>query len=170
MSLYKSKMTTLRNALFALGLVAVSGAAMAQSTVSLTAQSTNANLPDGQSVPMWGYFCGTPSGTGVTCTAMNGSTQSTTAWQPPLIRVPAGATLTITLNNQLSFTGTGVPTSIVIDGQVGGGLGGTPARMASPTHAPYGTTWNGTAGDATPADCTNGTGGGASSTFCPPAC
>ena len=169
MSLYKSKMTTLRNALFALGLVAVSGAAMAQSTVSLTAQSTNANLPDGQSVPMWGYFCGTPSGTGVTCTAMNGSTQSTTAWQPPLIRVPAGATLTITLNNQLSFTGTGVPTSIVIDGQVGGGLGGTPARMASPTHAPYGTTWNGTAGDATPADCTNGTGGGASSTFCPPA-
>jgi hypothetical protein len=139
MSSYKSKMATLRGALFALGIVAGSGAAMADAvTVTLTAKSTSAALPDGQNVPMWGYFC--DSGP---CTAMNGSAQ-TSGWQPPLIRVPAGSTLSLTLKNWLSF-GSGdqnIPTSIVIEGLVGGGLGDTPSTMASPIHAAQGT--NGT--------------------------
>ena len=106
-------------------------------TVTLTAAPTTANLPDGQGVPMWGYTCSAPSAN-VSCPAIN-STAS--AWKPLLIRVPAGP-LTITLVNSLP-----VPTSIVIDGQVGGGLGDAPTRMASPVHAPQGTTWPGTAGD-----------------------
>ena len=163
MSSYKTSLATLRGAVLALGLLAASGAALAQSAVTLTAQSTTANLPDGQSVPMWGYFCTAASGTGVSCNAATGAAQSGTAWQPPLIRVPAGATLTITLNNQLS-----VPTSIVIDGQLGGGLGSTPVRMVSPAHPPQGTTWPGTAGDATPGSCSDGTFGD-TGTFCPPA-
>jgi hypothetical protein len=143
-------MATLHGALLTLGLMAASDAAMAQSTVALTARPALAALPDGQNLPMWGYACGTASGTGVSCTAMNGKAQSPTAWQPPLIRVPAGP-LTITLTNQLSFAGTNVPTSIVIDGQLGGGLGGTPQRIASPTHGPQGTTWPGSLGGIDPA-------------------
>ena len=64
------------------------------------------------------------------------------AWSPVVIRVPAGATggLQINLTNQLSFTPAGgaannIPTSIVIVGQVGGGLGGVPTTTASPNHA-----------------------------------
>ena len=68
------------------------------------------------------------------------------AWSPVEITVPAGtpsapAGLTINLTNNLSFTPAAggqvntIPTSIVIMGQVGGGLGGTPTRTASPDHA-----------------------------------
>jgi hypothetical protein len=84
--------------------------------VTLTAQRTTVALPDGQVVPMWGLFCSAATAP-VTCTAVNGQPQSATSWQPPLITVPAG-TLTISLANQLP-----VPTSIVIVGQIGGGLG-----------------------------------------------
>jgi hypothetical protein len=141
---------SIRAGLAALALSAAAGPALAQSTVALTASPQTALLPDGQSVPMWGYVCGAT--TGATCTATNGGPQSATAWQPPLIRVPAGS-LTITLTNALNF-GAGdqaVPTSIVIDGQIGGGLGDTPARMPSPVHAPQGTTWPGTLGGIDPA-------------------
>ncbi len=67
------------------------------------------------------------------------------AWSPVVITVPyvsgGGTSLAINLTNNLSFTpaagGTAylVPTSIVIPGQVGGGLGGTPTVTASPSHA-----------------------------------
>ena len=76
------------------------------------------------------------------------------AWSPVLITVPTGATggLSISLTNNLSFTPAGtttannIPTSIVIVGQVGGGLGlapvttstvsaGTPTATPSPSHA-----------------------------------
>jgi hypothetical protein len=66
------------------------------------------------------------------------------AWSPVLITVPYvsnGASLTINLTNNLSFTpatgGTAnnIPTSIVIVGQVGGGLGGAPTTTLSPSHA-----------------------------------
>src|SRR5271165_4393980 len=66
------------------------------------------------------------------------------AWSPVLITVPyasGGTSLTINLTNTLSFTpaagGTPntIPTSIVIVGQVGGGLGSTPTRTTSPSHA-----------------------------------
>ena len=65
------------------------------------------------------------------------------AWSPVVITVPSGATggLQINLTNHLSFTpaagGTAntIPTSIVIVGQVGGGLGGAPTTTPSPSHA-----------------------------------
>jgi hypothetical protein len=125
------------------------GAALAQSAITLTAAPSSTILPDGQSVPMWGYSCSAPSGTGVSCTAMNGSAQSGTSWQPPLITVPSGP-LNITLINTLSFAaGSGtnnVPTSLVIVGQLGGGLGTDRATMPSPVHAAQGTSWPGTRG------------------------
>jgi hypothetical protein len=161
-------MSLIRAGLAAIALVTSAGAAWAQSAVTLTAAPTTANLPDGQSVPMWGYFCSAPSD-GVSCTAMNGTAQTGSAWQPPLIRVPAGASLTIKLVNNLTF-GAGdqnVPTSIVIDGQVGGGLGDPPARMASPTHDAQGTTWPGSAGTPTASSCGDGTFAD-TGTFCPP--
>jgi len=65
------------------------------------------------------------------------------AWSPVLITVPSGASggLQISLTNNLSFTpaagGTAnnIPTSILILGQVGGGLGATPTRTPSPNHS-----------------------------------
>ena len=79
-----------------------------------------------------------------------------TTWQPPLITVPGGQPLTITLINKLSFSGSGtntVPTSLVIVGQVGGGLGTVTERatMPSPPHAAQGTSWPGTRGGIDPA-------------------
>jgi hypothetical protein len=60
------------------------------------------------------------------------------AWSPVLITVPTGQGLTINLTNSLSFTTTTtpntIPTSIVILGQVGGGLGTPPTRTTSPSH------------------------------------
>ncbi|HZV54355.1 MAG TPA: hypothetical protein VFF82_05380, partial [Rhodocyclaceae bacterium] len=45
-----------------------------------------------------------------------------------------------------------MPTSLVIVGQLGGGLGVAPARMPSPTHTVQGTTWPGTPGTTNPGD------------------
>ena len=157
-------------------LLAASGAAFAQSTVTLTAAPQNTMLPDGQNVPMWGYTCGAVTGTGVSCTAMSGAAQAGgTAWQPPLIKVPSGQPLTITLVNQLSFatslTPNTIPTSLVIVGQVGGGLGGAPTRTASPAHAPQGPTWPASGAPDPSIDCANPTsalGAPALGTNCPP--
>ena len=57
--------------------------------------------------------------------------------------------MTITLVNKLDFGAAKqkIPTSLVIVGQLGGGLGATPARMPSPEHGTQGTTWPGTQGD-----------------------
>ncbi len=154
MGINASKPSVLKTTITASLLVLITGgAAMAQSSVTLTAAPSSTMLPDGQVVPMWGYTCGAVSGTGVSCTAMNGSAQTATTWQPPLITVPSGQ-LTITLINKLSFTGSGtntVPTSLVIVGQVGGGLGTNRAMMPSPPHAPQGTSWPGTRGSIDPA-------------------
>ncbi len=65
------------------------------------------------------------------------------AWSPVVITVPVGAAggLQISLTNNLSFTpaagGTAnnIPTSIVIVGQVGGGLGSSHTTAASPDHS-----------------------------------
>jgi hypothetical protein len=74
--------------------------------------------------------------------------------------VPSGTNLTINLTNNLDF-GTGaqeVPTSIVIVGQLGGGLGsdpragGTQRLLPLTQHAPQGTTWPGTLGGTGPGD------------------
>ena len=105
-------------------------------SVSLTAVPTTTILPDGKSVPMWGYLCGTVSGA-ATCSALNTSA----AWSPVLIQVavPAGANadLTVNLTNNLPAP---VPTSLSILGAIGGGLG-SGKTTPSPTHAPQGTTW-----------------------------
>src|SRR5467141_937875 len=134
-----------------------SGVAFAQS-VNLTAAPTEAALPDGQTVPMWGYTCtgaaadpSAPPGTPPpTCTAANPS--AGTNWSPVVITVPynpSGTGLTINLTNNLQFstnppTNTAfnnVPTSLVIVGQLGGGLGGTPTRTPSPHHGQQVATW-----------------------------
>jgi hypothetical protein len=95
--------------------------ASAQQQINLTAGASTITLPDGSSVPMWGYTCGAAvTGSSATCA----NTKAATAgWSPVVITVPTGATggLTINLNNQLA-----VPTSITIVGQLGGGLGTTP--------------------------------------------
>ena len=65
------------------------------------------------------------------------------AWSPVVITVPFGATggLQINLTNHLYFTPVGggtantIPTSILIVGQVGGGLGGAPTTTLSPDHS-----------------------------------
>ena len=144
------KSTLLKTVLSACVLILASGAALAQSSVTLTAKPTTTTLPDGKTVPMWGYTCGAVS-TGVSCTALNGQPQSGGGWQPPLIVVPAG-TLAINLVNNLTFGSAAIPTSLVIDGQLGGGLGVEPQRVPSPTHAPQGTTWPGTPGGTGPGD------------------
>src|SRR5690348_1249957 len=91
----------------------------AAQTVNLAAGPANATLPDGQTVPMWGYTCGTA--TGALCTAANPG--AGTGWSPVVITVPYTAdgsgksttSLSITLTNNLTFTaGSGsnsVPTS-----------------------------------------------------------
>jgi hypothetical protein len=134
----------------------VAGAQISLATpaVSLTAEPTYTTLPDGSMVPMWGYFCGTATaGSTATCKTLNPAfaTTTQTSWSPVVITVPAGTTgaasLTINLTNSLTFTPTGaatantVPTSIVIVGQVGGGLGSARTTTPSPTHSTQSVTW-----------------------------
>jgi hypothetical protein len=129
-----------------------SGAASAQQQINLTAGPATATLPDGTTVPMWGYTCGTKvTGSLATCFALNAAAAApapATPWSPVVITVPSGQDLRINLTNQLSFpTGTGspnnaVPTSLVIVGQVGGGLGTGATYTPSPAHAPQGVTWS----------------------------
>jgi hypothetical protein len=98
-------------------------------TVNLTATKQGATLPDGNIVPMWGYCLNGVCGT---------------SWSPgPTIVVPTDASgfgsLTISLTNSLP-----VNTSIVILGQVGGDMGASLPREASPTggtHATQALTW-----------------------------
>ncbi len=102
--------------LASLSLVAVNRTS-AQVVVNLTAQRMSITLPDGKIAPMWG-FC-TPD-TVLSCSK---------SWAPgPTITVPVNQTLTINLTNNLP-----TPTSIVVLGQLGGGLG-KPSMVASPAH------------------------------------
>src|SRR5438309_10508797 len=105
--------------------------AFGQQTVNLTAQPTSTTLPDGTVVPMWGYSCGAAVAP-ATCVALNphapaaiGTTPA--GWSPVVITVPTGQALTINLTNSLSFGANSVPTSLVIVGQLGGGLGAVSA-------------------------------------------
>src|SRR5215469_2292318 len=112
-----------------------------QQPINLTTAPTTTTLPDGTTVPMWGYFCGSAvSGSTATCAALNSASGTTVpTWSPVVITVPTGQGLTINLTNNLSFTPTGtspnnIPTSIVIVGQVGGGLGATRTTAPSRDH------------------------------------
>src|SRR5438874_1093225 len=127
-------------------LLLASGAALAQQQVNLSAGPVTA-APGGTPVPMWGYSCAGVTGTALatgspTCSALNAAantitpnTTSTTVWSPVVITVPTGQDLTISLTNNLTFAGGNIPTSLVIVGQLGGGLGTTATSSASPNHA-----------------------------------
>src|SRR5690349_14819324 len=126
---------TLNKAALAMTILRLAAAVCAAQTVNLTAgRYTNTVLPDGSTVPGWGFACDAvnlPTGN-ATCGALNKSG----AWAPPVITVPANSNLTITLKNTLT-----VPTSIVIVGQVVGGGLGSPTTASSPAHAQQGATW-----------------------------
>src|SRR6266478_5328373 len=119
------------------------GVAVAQQQVNLTAAPATTTLPDGTLVPMWGYSCGgAVTGSTATCAALNPASLATTTtaatWSPVVITVPTGQGLTINLTNSLSFlNGNSVPTSLVIVGQLGGGLGDLTQRTTTdpPDHS-----------------------------------
>ena len=134
---------TLNAAIFALTVLLLTAGVSSAQTVNLTASQQTTVLPDGNTVPMWGWTCGgvagnpvTTAATGATCTALtynpttgtlNGQTGIAT-WQPPLIVVPyvaTGTSLTINLANSLP-----VENSLVIIGQSGGSLGTVTAQQS----------------------------------------
>src|SRR5437660_8293927 len=127
------------------------GAGLALAQVNLTAGPTSVTLPSGDVVPMWGYSCGTAvTGATATCAPLNPAAPAATAttpagWSPVVITVPyvaTGTSLTINLTNSLTFTGGGIPTSLVIVGQLGGGLGTPGGFTAAPDHSQaQPTTW-----------------------------
>src|SRR5712691_3674643 len=124
-------------------LLLTASASFAQQVVNLTAAPTTTTLPDGTTVPMWGYFCGTAAANVApvaTCAALNPASVSTVAtvpstWSPVVITVPTGQILQINLTNSLSFGATSLPTSLTIVGQLGGGLGTTATSTLSPDHS-----------------------------------
>ena len=72
--------------LAATALLLTAGIASAQSVVNLTAAQQSTLLPDGNSVPMWGWSCGTgaAAAVGATCTALtytNGVPYSADRWR-----------------------------------------------------------------------------------------
>jgi FtsP/CotA-like multicopper oxidase with cupredoxin domain len=113
-------------------------AAFGQQQINLTAGPAPLTLPDGNVVPMWGYSCGAAvSGSTATCVKSN---PGAPGWSPVVITVPTGQSLTINLTNNLPNP---VPTSLVIVGQLGGGLGTAATSQPSPSHsnAQGATTW-----------------------------
>jgi len=130
---------TLKTAVLAVSVLLLgAGVAVAQQTVNLTAGPATTTLPDGTAVPMWGYSCGAAAtGSTATCAPLNPAAAATipAGWSPVVITVPTGQFLQINLTNNLSFTaGTGtntVPTSLVIVGQLGGGLGDLTQRTTT---------------------------------------
>src|ERR1700740_2808024 len=130
-------------ALFLFGAAAAFGQVQ---QINLTAGPTTLVLPDGTTVPMWGYSCNATQVAGSTATCANlnplappATTTAPAGWSPVVITVPTGQTLQINLTNSLSFVaGAGtntVPSSLTIVGQLGGGLGTTATSTPSPDHS-----------------------------------
>src|ERR1700739_3276896 len=92
----------LKPAVFAASILLLGvSASLAQQQVSLTAAPSTLTLPDGSSVPMWGYSCGTAvTGSTATCATLN---PAATGWSPVVITVPTGQDLQINLTNLLTF-------------------------------------------------------------------
>jgi hypothetical protein len=126
--------TSLKTAVLATTVLLLgAGLALAQQQVGLTAGPTTLSTPDGATVPMWGYACGTTvSGSTATCAKLN---PAAAGWSPVVITVPTGQDLQINLTNSLTFTGGNIPTSLVIVGQLGGGLGTTATTTPAPDHS-----------------------------------
>ena len=156
------KSAIMKSTLAATFLLSASGAALAQQVINLTAAPTNTALSDGNVVPMWGYSCGVAASalTTAACAASNPAVAAAQAavaaaatttppttptaaqiaqaksWSPIVITVPSGQGLTINLTNNLTFANANtVPTSMVIVGQVGGGLGTGATSTTSPDHS-----------------------------------
>jgi len=89
----------------------------------------------------WGTTAGATTADGTVVWTFQGSLAQylvqASSWSPVVITVPTGQGLTINLTNHLSFAPTTntIPTSIVIVGQVGGGLGAQRTTTPSPSHA-----------------------------------
>src|SRR5580692_9307041 len=76
-------------------------ATLVQQKINLTAGSSTLALPDGSSVPMWGYSCGLlVSGSTATCINTN---PTAAGWSPVVITLPTGSDLQINLTNNLTF-------------------------------------------------------------------
>ena len=93
----------------------------------------------GSTVPAWATSGTTTDGTTGLVWTFQGSVSSylvsASYWSPVVITVPTGSNLTINLTNNLSFANSNtVPTSLVIVGQLGGGLGTTATSTSSPDH------------------------------------
>src|SRR5436305_13607410 len=123
-----------------LALLLGAGTALAQQQVNLSAGGTTLTLPDGSSVPMWGYSCDVaqPAASTATCAKLN---PTATGWSPVIITVPTGPDLTIQLTNSLTFAGNKIPTSLTIVGQLGGGLGGSATAVPSPQRISQPPSW-----------------------------
>ena len=66
-------------------LLLAAGVCAAQQQVNLTAGPATLTLPDGTSVPMWGYSCGAiVTGSNATCANLN---TAATGWSPVIITV-----------------------------------------------------------------------------------
>jgi len=142
----KSLKATLKTAVLALTVLLLGASAtFAQQQVNLAAGQNLISLPDGTQLPMWGYTCGAVvSGSTATCALLNPNASG--GWSPVVITVPTGATggLQINLTNNLPTppgATTGIPTSLVIVGQVGGGLGTSRTITPSPAHPTQTVTW-----------------------------
>ena len=144
------KSVLIQSGLAAFVFLLASGSAFAQQQINLTAGPATATMPDGTTVPMWGYSCGAAvTGSTATCASLNPNVGSG-GWSPVVITVPTGAAggLTINLTNRLSFTPAGsttannIPTSIMIVGQIGGGLGSVRTTTPSPAHPTSDVTWS----------------------------
>src|SRR5260221_2406707 len=115
--------STLNKAVLAVTILLLGASASFAQTVNLTAGSSNAVLPDGQLVPMWGYTCSAAAVAPATCAALNPNAAVATPWSPVLITVPSGSTLTVNLTNSLPIPAggsAGVATSLMIVRRLGG--------------------------------------------------
>ena len=113
--------------------------AFGQQQINLTAGPATAILPDGTSVPMWGYSCGAVVGGSLAkCAALDQAPVAGNTWSPVVITVPSGKDLRINLVNHLLFGANNIPTSLTIVGQLGGGLGtGVSVASLSCTSPPW---------------------------------
>ena len=99
------------------------GTALAQQQVNLSAGATTLTLPDGSSVPMWGYTCAGSTviaSSTATCAPLNAASAALGQWSPVIITVPTSASggLQINLTNNLTIAGNPIPTSLTIVGQL----------------------------------------------------
>src|SRR5215469_1887221 len=126
---------TLKTAVLAITVLLLgANLSLAQQQINLTAGPSSITLSDGSAVPMWGYSCGAAvDGSTASCAKLN---PAAAGWSPVVITIPTGQGLTVNLTNNLTFAnGNSIPTSLVIVGQLGGGLGAPEGSTASPDHS-----------------------------------